>query len=324
MTKHIHLQRDRGRQTRVSQQLVAPIANRLAFTLVELLVVVAILSLLAGLLIPAVGSARAAARKTQCKNQARQIGLSLLLYAEAKQSLPPSAVTHSHSWIPYVLPFLDDSAIASSYDQSKPWTDAANQPMVQSQLPVFVCASAPTRAASLPGLSDYAVPSRVEQILKVGEMRWLVTPRCDGAMITNKETRLRRIRDGMSKTMLVVEVAGRPQFWTSTGRGPSMNRPGCPNQNVRDGTVLGAAWADPENYSPLHGFDPDGLTCPGPVAINATNNNEAFSFHPGGATVAYGDGAVDFLGEAIDLGVYAGMITREGEVTGTHFVNKLP
>ncbi len=110
----------------------------------------------------------------------------------------------------------------------------------------------------------------------------------------------------------MAEDVGRPQFWTSNGSGPQNNRPGGGNLSVRNGRVRGAGWADPRNPIPLHTFRQDGLRVPGPCPINCTNNNEAFSFHPGGVNAVFADGGVRFLNERIGILTYAAMITRAG------------
>lgn len=117
--------------------------------------------------------------------------------------------------------------------------------------------------------------------------------------------------------MIITEDAGRPGFWTAQGHGPKDNTPGCANWDVQNGRVRGAGWSDIENIFPLHGFSPDGLVCPGPCGLNCTNNNEAFSFHPGGINAAFADGSVHFIAETVSLQTYAARITRAGgEVIG--------
>jgi prepilin-type processing-associated H-X9-DG protein len=94
--------------------------------------------------------------------------------------------------------------------------------------------------------------------------------------------------------------------------GPPQNNNGCGNFNVSDGRIRGAGWADTARSIPLHSFTEDGLQCPGPCAINCTNNNEAFSFHQGGINAVYADGSVHFLSENIRIEIYAALLTREG------------
>ncbi len=96
------------------------------------------------------------------------------------------------------------------------------------------------------------------------------------------------------------------------GRGPEENQPGGGNLPVAGGLVRGAAWASTANEIPLHGFTMDGLSSPGPCAINCTNNNEAFSFHPGGVSIVFADGHTEFVSEDMSIQAYSALITRAG------------
>ena len=82
---------------------------------------------------------------------------------------------------------------------------------------------------------------------------------------------------------------------------------------MTNGRVRGASWADRRNAIPLHGFTRDGLKAPGPCAINCTNNNEAFSFHPGVCSIVFADGHVKAVSEEMEIQIYASLITRAGE-----------
>ena len=91
--------------------------QRTAFTLVELLVVIAIIGILIALLLPAVQSAREAARRTQCANNLKEIGLSIHEYHDSKKELPPSAITeHKASWAVFILPYLEQEALCNEWD----------------------------------------------------------------------------------------------------------------------------------------------------------------------------------------------------------------
>ena len=120
------------------------VPNRRAFTLVELLVVIAIIGILIALLLPAVQAAREAARRSQCANNLKQIGLALLNYEDAFKTLPPSVVygcpgdrttataeiPYHHTWITRILPFLEQQALYDQMDPLRPaWDVAAGAPM---------------------------------------------------------------------------------------------------------------------------------------------------------------------------------------------------
>ena len=291
------------------------------FTLVELLVVIAIIGILIALLLPAVQAAREAARRTSCQNNLKQIGLALHNYHDTLRVFPPSS-GGGHSWVPFLLAYVEQENLYRQYRWDVAWDHPSNQPVVNTRLAVVRCASAPDgseRIDRLPsGLTavagDYAPPSGVSTILVQVE---LVPPTGNlrGVIDAKGPLRLADVRDGTSQTLMIAEDAGRPVFWTRRGRGPDELSLDCGNYSVTGGRVRGAGWADPAMAIPVHGFDYDGLSCPGPCPINCTNNNEAFSFHPGGASAAFADGGVRFLSESISIGTYAALITRAGNET---------
>jgi hypothetical protein len=134
-----------------------------------------------------------------------------------------------------------------------------------------------------------------------------------GAIDRERSTPMKEVIDGASHTILAIEDCGRPEHWVAGHkRGPDNNDNGCSSGDVSRGVTSGGAWADPKNEVPLHGFDPSGLRCPGPCAVNCTNNNELYSFHPSGAQVVLVDNSVHFLVESTDIKVYAALITRAG------------
>ena len=107
------------------------IPERPAFTLVELLVVIAIIGILVALLLPAIQAAHDAARRTSCQNNMKQLGLASLNYETTKKELPPGhwvwaafgfgSVAPKHSTISYVLPYMEETAIADQWDFDKTW-----------------------------------------------------------------------------------------------------------------------------------------------------------------------------------------------------------
>ncbi len=291
------------------------------FTLVELLVVMAIIGTLVALLLPAVQSARESARMSSCQNNLKQVGLALQNYESSKGVFPPSSTSkpRRHSWVPFVLPFLEEGPLHSRYRWDKHWDHKANQPVVNTHLHFLRCPSVPdgpelidkVRSGITAATSDYAPPSGFSATLeRVG----LVPSTSDrrGVMTGSGGVPIVLIRDGTSSTLLIVEDAGRPVFWTKRGYGPAKNDPGCGNFPVDKGRVRGAGWADNASAIPLHGFTEDGLRCPGACPINCTNNNEAFSFHVSGVNVVFADGSVQLLSENTEIGIYAALITRAG------------
>lgn len=128
------------------------------FSLVELLVVMAIIATLVGVLLPAVQSARESARRTQCGLKLRQIGLAVHLHDSVKRRLPGSLGEQGESCFVPLLPFLEEGALYARYDATKPLADATNKEFRESRIAGFVCPSmvVPTPAPA-PGWASYAL-----------------------------------------------------------------------------------------------------------------------------------------------------------------------
>jgi prepilin-type N-terminal cleavage/methylation domain-containing protein len=115
--------------------------RRRGFTLVELLVVIAIIGILVALLLPAIQAAREAARRSQCLNHVKQVGLAIHLYHDALKSLPPSRMPCWHgTWASAIWPYLEEGNIAAQWD---PVMGYYEQPLenLKAQVPVYYCPS---------------------------------------------------------------------------------------------------------------------------------------------------------------------------------------
>jgi prepilin-type N-terminal cleavage/methylation domain-containing protein/prepilin-type processing-associated H-X9-DG protein len=320
-----------------------PIRNsqRRGVTIIELLVVTAIIGILVSLVLSAVQYAREAARRVACMNNLKQLGLASQLYHDAHNTFPPGAVgpmpafnlpqfdgLKDHGLGTYLLPHLELEALANEYRWDASCYDTANQDVVNTQLAVWQCPSAeadrirygnqPTNIP--PGLEkfigtaacgDYAGMSFVDSRLVPGVIACLTGPldrrgNYAGVFTVNECTRLSGILDGTTNTILIGECAGRPQLW----RG---------GRQVPDKLVGGGPWAS-RNLLWCAGAPPDGTAPVGRCAVNCTNNRELYSFHPGGANAVYADGSAHFLGASIDIRVLATRVTRAGhEPSGSDF-----
>jgi prepilin-type N-terminal cleavage/methylation domain-containing protein len=184
---------------------------RRAFTLVELLVVIAIIGVLVALLLPAVQAAREAARRTQCINNLKQIGLALHNYELSFRTFPPAALypvastsADTYSVHARILPYLDQNNVFSQVDFN---LSATSQPTVVGQrIPTYLCPSEPKKMARIAG-------TLVRQPLSYGANVgvWFVyNPNTgqggDGALPANTFARGAEFADGLSNTIGLAEV----------------------------------------------------------------------------------------------------------------------
>jgi prepilin-type N-terminal cleavage/methylation domain-containing protein len=116
-------------------------SRRRGFTLVELLVVIAIIGILVALLLPAIQAAREAARRTQCKNQIRQVGLAILNYEVARKQFPPSVTPGPYGYIANILGYFEEQNLRDLIDFSVRWSDPKNDRMRDKALPFLRCPS---------------------------------------------------------------------------------------------------------------------------------------------------------------------------------------
>ena len=293
-----------------------------AFTLVELLVVIAIIGVLVALLLPAVQAARESARNSQCQNNLKQVGLALQNFEGAWGHFPPGAVNGpfpaagvitatKHGWVVFLLPYLEEQAVYDQYlwdADGGGGSDSAGARTVQ--LKLLQCPSAesdrtldwqnPRTEEWLRNnaCTDYAAVLSVDSVLaELGLIN--PVPNYKGVLSLNFMARVADIPDGTSRTILIAEAAGRPALWQG-GQGVGSSNCG--------------PWPQWRNCQiAISGTTPPTYTSPGPCAINCTNNNEIYSFHPAGANVLFADGSVHHLIASIDIRVLAGLVTRDGE-----------
>ncbi|MEO2015886.1 MAG: DUF1559 domain-containing protein [Fuerstiella sp.] len=187
------------------------------FTLIELLVVIAIIAILIALLLPAVQQAREAARRTECKNKLKQLGLSLHNYHDTHGAFPgnevgcvtdtpPSRQTCWEGWsgLAMILPYIDQAPLYNNADFNRYWNDAGAQRDVSTTfLPAFVCPSDPNGGGKITGNS-----APTSYALSTGPLsHWHGRNyRLPGMFSRQSSVRIRDVRDGTSNTILASEV----------------------------------------------------------------------------------------------------------------------
>ncbi|QDU59355.1 Type II secretion system protein G precursor [Planctomycetes bacterium Pan216] len=316
------------------------------FTLVELLVVIAIIGVLISLLLPAVQQARAAARRSQCQNNLKQIGVAIQNYHDSHSAFPIGEGTDTAAigtgpscsaglrrapWTVLILPLLGQEPLYQSFDfngqfpaiSSEAPTSGANYNASQRGVATYHCPSFPAPDelhtnyfGVMGGGSDQ--PSWAHGSW-IGRAFWN-----NGVLYANSNTRVRDVSDGTSKTFAFGETKyqlgpnGRSDhiriYWSSTARA-------CVNATP---SVIAAV-----TDVPINAYRGDGNTADTVFTSGSTLNDPSFrgtvngtqatynlqgrsfsSAHEGGAFFAFADGSVQFISEAIDRNTYQNLAIR--------------
>jgi prepilin-type N-terminal cleavage/methylation domain-containing protein/prepilin-type processing-associated H-X9-DG protein len=253
--------------------------RRGAFTLIELLMVIAIIAILIGLLLPAVQRVRESASRTQCTNNLKQIGIGLYNYESGWAEFPSQATKPpNHSgWIVEILPYVDQESIYALFAKNN-WDPTASG---TAPIRLFYCPSEPQAfPIRIPAYNNDAGTDYV------GVAGWDYT---DGRGIINTQAAIKVvwITDGTSNTVMVGERPPIPS--TTWGRYSAYG----------DGSISGAKLLDT-----LAADDNNGNPCPppphffgsGPLSVyNPCSINQMWSNHPNGANFILGDGSVRFI-----------------------------
>lgn len=302
---------------------------RTGFTLVELLVVVAIIGVLIALLLPAVQAAREAGRRTTCLNNLKQTSLAIINYESTHRTLPPGYVLEPspapgqpavlNGMLTVILPYLEDSSLEDLYDYDLGYLNEQNQQAVNTRVAAYQCPSVPNdRTVSLSGLPmpfiSKAATAQATDYFGLNEVFDQNTPAANRAECVfsdvwlgkGKSHRLSQITDGTSNTILMAEKAGLPELYAN----------GAPLGNE---AYFYSSWAGPSGIQ-AYSVDPDSSPyspTPGPTFINARNNHTLYSFHPGGVNVSLCDGSVRRLPEDVSFETWWRLaLPDDGEIVG--------
>ncbi len=314
-----------------------------AFTLVELLVVIAIIGILVSMLLPAVQAAREAARRTQCTNNLKQLGVGFHNYHDTHKVFPPAYVIQpggggvhgtpdpttrdagpGWAWGTLLFPFLEQGNLHDRFNMNLPCWDPSNAAATATQVNLFLCPSA-TRTEGLVQVKDdaggvLATLARSCYVANAGqEEPWLFAVDdyqniADGPLYRNSRTRFADVTDGLSNTVFLGEH--HPVLSEKTWVGVVPGAMVCPQPEFAFSICEPGAILVNAHSGPCSIVTPPVIHPPNsPVAAPC----QMYAEHPGGCNVLLGDGSVRFVSETINQLTWAGLASRaEGEVIGEY------
>lgn len=306
--------------------------TRRAFTLVELLVVIAIIAILVALLLPAVQAAREAARRTQCLNNFRQIGIALHNYHSAVGTFPygkfgcgslsvPGCtdVFFGLGWSTLILPYAEEGLVHDAFDYSispyQIWS-GKNIYVGSKRIGMYACPSDPQDELINVGTDgprntiDWWKTNAggVADSMTAWELhlQWTIW-KGDGMLMNVQTFQVGDVFDGTSQTLFVGEVTG-----GDAGFNPSSQSCSWSGQSPRTKDIDGHVWPHGPVFSTgrgINGFN----TMPGEGAFDLCGPEVGFSsYHPGGCHFLRVDGSTLFLSDNTDASILAALTTRKG------------
>jgi len=306
----------------------------LAFTLIELLVVIAIIGVLIALLLPAVQMAREAARRAQCTNNLKQIGLAIHNYNDAHQCLPPGYVSlwdekklsdtgPGWGWASFLLPYVDQSQVYETvnFDRNIEFEENRTSRLrlvggylcPSDDMPPFWMATRETDFQKQDGtVYRWLFPQGETAGANYVGMFGIGEPGVDGdgVFFRNSAVRSGDVLDGLAQTMFVGERSRRLNYGRGYATWTGSITPAC--------LFSCGGFPDPDlppSQGGCHQEDASGMTLGhtgegnGPGAVGG-DVNQFLSEHPGGCNFLFGDGHVQFISASVDYLTYKAMSTR--------------
>ncbi|MEQ8791357.1 MAG: DUF1559 domain-containing protein [Pirellulaceae bacterium] len=287
--------------------------NRIGFTLVEMLVVIAIIGVLAAMLLPAVQFAREMANNAQCKSQLGQVGKGIIMFANegAKEGrfpgwretvgrYTPGAPANDRPWSVAILPYLEAQA---NYDEFVNLGAGVNPTQV-SWLPYYVCPSDAIRFVA----SDTDLNRRDTSYVGNAGMAGVAGEHFSHGIMhdyskanpNRVRTRVDDLKDGLTFTALASENSGATRYWDLTP--------------VKAANVFVWFPATPAGSSPARVNEGRELTIP---SVSPTNEELArpSSYHTYGVNMVFADGHVRFISQGINYNVYRQLMTPNGQAS---------
>ena len=308
------------------------------FTLIELLVVIAIIAILIALLLPAVQQAREAARRTQCKNNLKQIGLAIHNYHDVHLCLPSANGGSGFSPHARILPYLEQANLFAQIDFNVLPTHANNAVPWAMNLPAFRCPSDTDKLPSnVGGRNNYWTNTGTGVLngrpgVLPGDTNYGM-PMPNGVFFNNSSVKFRDITDGLTNTVMISEkklgdgsngVATPDTDTYQPGTYPA-NADEAQQQcmaidpydlSKQGKSNIGVPWISGSNDATyyFHAMPPNGRSCRFPPS---RMSSVASSRHTGGVQSLLSDGSARFISSSIDLGIWRAIGTcSEGEIVG--------
>ena len=297
------------------------------FTLIELLVVIAIIAILIALLLPAVQQAREAARRSQCKNNLKQIGLALHNYHDNFKVFPPGDVRDFYSglnswqtsqitWIARILPFLDQAPLYNQINWERaPGNGGPNNTVRRTKLTVVRCPSDSSRQPNGGYAPTNYVASRGHET-NSGRDDY------NSMFSIISRIRIRDVDDGTSNTMMVSETFANAPFCSDQPSGGVCPASCQTGSAYTGGNQQGYSWFYGVHYeSHYYGtvYNPNNKNMPDCGGGSSTTSAllAARSKHTGGVHVLLADGSVQFASDSIDNQIWRDLGNpQDGNVLG--------